>query len=104
MIRAVIASIPPRSDPAEYTRRVVRSATAHPDPDRFGRDLRGWVGTDAIGYEFGPAMLAAMEEGTWVSYVYRNPASGGDGAGFCPRPALASRLERATRVSRRPSR
>ena len=43
------------------------------------------MGTDAIGYEFGPAMLAAMEEGTWVSNVYRNPASGGVGAGFCPR-------------------
>ena len=50
---------------------------AHPDPGRLGLDLNGWVGTDANGYEFGPAMLAATEDGTWVSYVYRNPESGG---------------------------
>ena len=54
---------------------------AHPDPDRLGLDLNGWVGTDANGYEFGPAMLSADEEGKWVSYVYRNPASGGIGSG-----------------------
>jgi len=45
----------------------------------LGLDLNGWVGTDANGYEFGPEMLAAMEEGKWVSYVYRNPESGGIG-------------------------
>ena len=50
---------------------------AHPDPERLGLDLKGWVGTDANGYEFGPAMLAATEDGAWVSYVYRNPESGG---------------------------
>ena len=54
---------------------------AHPDPERLGLDLKGWVGTDANGYEFGPAMLAADEGGKWVSYVYRNPESGGIGAG-----------------------
>ena len=54
----------------------------HPDPERRGLDVRGWVGTDANGYEFGPAMLAATEEGKWVSYVYRNPESGGIGSGF----------------------
>ena len=53
----------------------------HPDPERLGLDLKGWVGTDANGYEFGPEMLAAMEEGKWVSYVYRNPESGGIGTG-----------------------
>ena len=53
----------------------------HPDPERRGLDLKGWVGTDANGYEFGPDMLAATEEGKWVSYVYRNPASGGIGTG-----------------------
>ena len=53
----------------------------HPDPERRGLDLKGWVGTDANGYEFGPEMLAATEEGKWVSYVYRNPASGGIGTG-----------------------
>ena len=53
----------------------------HPDPERLGLDLKGWVGTDANGYEFGPEMLAATEDGKWVSYVYRNPESGGIGAG-----------------------
>ena len=53
----------------------------HPDPERLGLDLKGWVGTDANGYNFGPEMLAATEEGKWVSYVYRNPESGGIGAG-----------------------
>ena len=53
----------------------------HPDPGRLGVDLKGWVGTDANGYEFGPEMLAADEDGKWVSYVYRNPESGGIGAG-----------------------
>ncbi len=48
----------------------------HPDPDRRGLDVKGWVGTDDNGYNFGPDMLAATEEGKWVSYVYRNPASG----------------------------
>ena len=53
----------------------------HPDPERLGLDLKGWVGTDANGYEFGPEMLSADEEGKWVSYVYRNPESGGIGTG-----------------------
>ena len=53
----------------------------HPDPERLGLDLKGWVGTDANGYEFGPEMLAATEEGKWVSYVYRNPESGRIGSG-----------------------
>ncbi len=53
----------------------------HPDPDRLGLDVKGWVGTDANGYEFGPDMLAATEDGKWVSYVYRNPAGGGIGSG-----------------------
>jgi len=54
---------------------------AHPEPDRLGLDLKGWVGTDVNGYNFGPDMLSATEDGKWVSYVYRNPASGGVGAG-----------------------
>ncbi len=53
----------------------------HPDPERLGLDMKGWVGTDANGYEFGPEMLAATEDGKWVSYVYRNPESGGIGTG-----------------------
>ena len=54
---------------------------AHPDPERVGLDVKGWVGTDANGYEFGPDMLSADEGGKWVSYVYRNPESGGIGSG-----------------------
>ena len=54
----------------------------HPDANRLGLDLNGWVGTDANGYNFGPEMLSATEEGKWVSYVYRNPESGGLGIDF----------------------
>ena len=51
----------------------------HPDAHRIGLDLKGWVGTDATGYNFGPEMLSATEVGKWVSYVYKNPESGGIG-------------------------
>ena len=51
----------------------------HPDAHRLGLDLKGWVGIDANGYNFGPDMLSAAEDGKWVSYVYRNPESGGIG-------------------------
>ena len=54
----------------------------HPDPGRRGLDVKGWVGTDANGYNFGPEMLSATEEGRWVSYVYRNPESGRIGSDF----------------------
>ena len=54
----------------------------HPDPKRLGLDVKGWVGTDANGYNFGPEMLSATEDGKWVSYVYRNPESGGLGIDF----------------------
>lgn len=115
--RSVIASIPPRSAPAEYTKFLVNNAISlyetqgleatlafynreesidgqwyvfmidendlvigHPDMDRLGLDLKGWVGTDANGYNFGPDMLSATAEGKWVSYVFRNPESGGVGS------------------------
>ena len=52
----------------------------HPEPQRLGLDVKGWVGTDANGYNFGPDMLSATEDGKWVSYVYRNPESGGLGS------------------------
>ena len=54
----------------------------HPDPGRRGLDVKSWVGTDANGYNFWPDMLSATEDGKWVSYVYRNPESGGIGANF----------------------
>ena len=115
--RGVVASIPPKSDQAEYTRFLVESAIAryetqgldatlvhynreesvdgqwyvfiidendlvigHPDSDRLGLDVKGWVGFDANGYNFGPTMLSATEDGKWVSYVYSNPESGGVGS------------------------
>jgi hypothetical protein len=111
--RNVIASIPPKTAPDEYTKYVVENAitryetqgleatldhynqsrnvdgqwyvfiidedgniVSHYNPDRLGLDLNGWVGTDANGYNFGPDMLSATEEGKWVSYVYLNPESG----------------------------
>ena len=52
----------------------------HPDPLRRGLDVKGWVGTDPNGYNFGPDMLSATETGKWVSYVYQNPESGGLGS------------------------
>ena len=54
----------------------------HPDAQRLGLDVKGWVGTDANGYNFGPDMLSATEDGKWVSYVYRNPESGELGASY----------------------
>ena len=111
--RGVVASIPPRSAPAEYTRFFVDNAISryeaqglgsilayynrpesadgqwyvfivdendlvigHYDAHLIGEDLKGPVGTDANGYNFGPEMLSATGDGKWVSYVYRNPESG----------------------------
>ncbi len=56
----------------------------HYEPDRRGLDVKGWVGTDINGYNFGPEMLAATEAGHWVPYVYVNPAAGtlGDEGAF----------------------
>lgn len=47
-----------------------------PDPGRVGLDLKGPAGTDVNGYNFGPELLSATEDGKWVSFVYRNPESG----------------------------
>ena len=55
---------------------------AHPDGSLIGLDLKGPLGTDANGYEFGPEMLSAAEDGRWVSYVYRNPETRSIGAAF----------------------
>ena len=110
--RGIVASIPPKSAPAEYTKFFVNNAISryetqglnatlayynrpesidgqwyvfiidendlvigHPDAQRLGLDVKGWVGTDANGYNFGPDMLSATEDGKWVSYVYQNPES-----------------------------
>ena len=37
--------------------------------------FNGLHGSVAEGCNFGPEMLAATEEATWVSYVYNNPGS-----------------------------
>ena len=47
----------------------------HYQPDRRGLDVKGAVGTDINGYNFGPEMLSATEAGRWVPYVYVNPAA-----------------------------
>ena len=115
--RGIVASIPPRSSPIEYTKFFVEKAISryksqgldatlayynrpesidgqwyvfiidendtvigHPESQRLGLDVNGWVGTDANGYNFGPDMLSATGEGKWVSYVYQNPESGGLGS------------------------
>ena len=108
--RHTVASIPPQSAPAEYTKFFVNNAISrykaegleatlsrynrlesvdgqwyafiidesgkvisHYDSHLIGEDLKGPIGTDANGYNFGPEMLSATEEGKWVSYVYKNP-------------------------------
>ena len=115
--RGVVASIPSRSSPIEYTKFFVEKAISrydtqgrdatlayynrpesidgqwyvfiidendrvigHPDAQRLGLDLKGYVGTDGNGYEFGPDMLSATEAGKWVSYVFRNPEIGSLGS------------------------
>lgn len=54
----------------------------HHDPHRLGLNLSGKVGTDANGYNFGPEMLSATEDGKWVSYVFRNPENWEAGSDF----------------------
>ncbi len=41
----------------------------------LGEDLNGPLATDAEGYNFEPKLLAATEDGTWVPYIYNNPAT-----------------------------
>ena len=56
------------------------TVVAHYNPNLLGLDLKGPVGTDANGYNFGAEMLSATGDGKWVSYVYTNPAAGGVGS------------------------
>ena len=48
----------------------------HYDAHLLGEDLKGPVGIDANGYNFGAEMVSATDRGKWVSYVYRNPETG----------------------------
>ena len=52
----------------------------HPNPQLIGEDLKGPIGIDANGHEFGPDMLSATEDGKWVSYVSQNLEGAGLGA------------------------
>ena len=45
-------------------------------PENVGLTVTEPLGIDANGYDFGAAMLAATEQGGWVSYVYENPTRG----------------------------
>ena len=45
-------------------------------PENIGEDLKGPLGTDIYGNNFGRKMLATTEEGQWVDYFYNNPAKG----------------------------
>ena len=45
-------------------------------PENVGVDLKGPVGTDVTGYDFGAEMVTATEEGKLVSYQYLNPSTG----------------------------
>ena len=47
---------------------------AHHNPELIGRDPSKRV--DSTGYFYGDDMLAATDEGHWVSYVFVNPETG----------------------------
>ena len=48
---------------------------SHHNPEIRGRDPS--LRVDATGYFYGDDLLSATEEGKWVSYVFENPATGG---------------------------
>ena len=48
---------------------------SHYNPEIRGRDPS--LRVDATGYFYGDDLLSATEEGKWVSYVFKNPATGG---------------------------
>ena len=53
------------------------STVAHPTiPENVGKNLNDEVGTDITGYYFGGEILAADEDGRWVSHTYLNPTTG----------------------------
>ena len=45
-------------------------------PENVGLTVKEPLGIDSNGYDFGAALLAATEQGGWVSYVYENPTRG----------------------------
>ena len=49
---------------------------AHHNSARIGAEALG--ATDSTGYNYGKAFVSATDTGHWVSYMYRNPETGGD--------------------------
>lgn len=48
----------------------------HPTvPDNIGEDIRGELGTDITGKNFGAEFVGVNENGKWIDYVYLNPAN-----------------------------
>ena len=45
-------------------------------PANIGMDIRGPLGTDITGKNYGPEFVTVDERGKWVDYVYLNPADG----------------------------
>ena len=45
-------------------------------PGNVGLDLKGDLGKDIYGYDFGRELVSATDEGKWVDYFYLNPAHG----------------------------
>ena len=45
-------------------------------PKNVGLDLKGDLGKDIYGYDFGRELVSATDEGKWVDYFYLNPAHG----------------------------
>ena len=48
----------------------------HPRPELIGRDPS--LRVDTTGYFYGDDLRAATEDGTWLSYVFLNPATGAE--------------------------
>ena len=44
-------------------------------PANIGLDIRGPVGTDITGKNYGPEFVTVDSEGKWIDYVYLNPAA-----------------------------
>ena len=43
-------------------------------PNNIGMDMRGSLGTDITGKNFGAEFVTVDETGKWIDYVYLNPA------------------------------
>lgn len=48
---------------------------SHANQDLLGMDLKEELGLDINGFRFGDVLLTATEDGLWVDYTFRNPAT-----------------------------